>query len=526
MSLTFNKLMRIFLLFTLIISLVIVSCKDDIVNNPVENQPPNTGLFLYPDSTIGQQQSRLQVHWWGDDPDGIIFGFYFKWEGIDSAWNFTTSNDSLFSLPIGSSDTVYNFYVAAVDAEGNGIYDSEIIRNGISFGAEPFIDLNSNGVYNAGEFYYDIGLVDPTPASLTFPIKNTPPVLEWNSLTFVPDTSFPVMTFQWNADDLDGVESISSINISLNDTTNFISLPGSIRLITIRIKDLNASIPEMEILINGSDQNIFSELLTGLQLDAVNKFYIQAVDLSGAPSQQIVLPENGETWFIKKPKGNVLIFDNFSGASSDQQAVLFYRNLFNTIGGGSVAGKFDEYDLQNQPLPFENVTVYEMMRLFKYSYWYSGSNPSLNLLNIVTNKYIQQGGKIAFSITFQDSSSSFEYDLSTVQGFLPVDSVSDVISQGFLIAGADILPSTPSVNYPPLRTSVTIAFVRVFVPNNVVTTEIYELTNPQLSGNMGFITNDKTLFFIGMPLHQCDGGSQNVDDLLQKVFFEEFGLVP
>ena len=48
----------------------------------------------------------------------------------------------------------------------------------------------------------------------------------------------------------------------------------------IRIKDLNASIPEMEILINGSDQNIFSELLTGLQLDAENKFKRISRDVS------------------------------------------------------------------------------------------------------------------------------------------------------------------------------------------------------------------------------------------------------
>jgi hypothetical protein len=45
------------------------------------------------------------------------------WEGIDSNWSFTTSNDSIFSLPIGSSDTVYTFKVSAVDAEGNGLYD-------------------------------------------------------------------------------------------------------------------------------------------------------------------------------------------------------------------------------------------------------------------------------------------------------------------------------------------------------------------------------------------------------------------
>jgi hypothetical protein len=507
-----------------LLSLLITSCKDDPVSNPVGNKPPKTGLFLYPDSSIVQQPSRLRVHWWGDDPDGTVIGFYIQWEGIDSNWGFTTSNDSIFSLPIGSSDTLYTFKVAAVDAEGNGIYDNEIIRNGISFGPEPFIDANKNGIYDAGEFYFDIGMIDPEPASLVFPIKNSAPVVEWTSLAFVPDTTFPVMTFQWDADDLDGVESISAINIALNDTNNFVSLPGSIRLITIRIKDLNAPVPEMEILLNGSDRNIYPQLLPGLQLDADNKFYVQAVDLSGAASNRISLPEDGDIWYIKKPKGKVLIFDNFSGVSSDLEAMLFYRNIFSTIGGGSLSNKFDEYDLANQALPFENVTLYEMMRLFKYVYWYSGSNPRLSLLNIVTHKYLEHGGKIAFSMTFQDSSSSFFFDLSTLQGFLPIDNVSNRIP--FLLAGADVLPSFPQINYPPLKTTVTISFVRTFVPNPIVATEVYNISSSQISGNIGLIANDKSLFFIGLPLHQSNGGNQNVDDLLEKVFFEEFGLIP
>jgi len=133
-----NKL----LLFSFIIflSIGIITCTEEGVNNPIGNQPPDTGLFLYPDSTIRQQPSRLNVHWWGDDPDGLISGFYFMWEGIDTVWSFTTSNDSIFALPIGSSDTSFLFLVAAVDASGNGVYDETVVQNGIDFGTEPFSD--------------------------------------------------------------------------------------------------------------------------------------------------------------------------------------------------------------------------------------------------------------------------------------------------------------------------------------------------------------------------------------------------
>lgn len=494
------------------------------VNNPVGNQPPDTGLFLYPDSTIRQQPSRLTVHWWGDDPDGLIAGFYFMWDGLDTAWSFTSSNDSTFTLPIGSADTSYRITVAAVDASGNGTYDNQVNRNGINFGAEPFVDANGDGVYNNGEDFTDIGLVDPTPASLVFPIKNTPPVVQWDELTVLPDTSFPVMTFKWDASDLDGDETIRFIKIALNDTNNFVLLDGSIRLITLRIKNVQNPNPEMEILINGSDQNIFSELLQGLQLDANNRFFVQAIDLSGALSTTISLPDSNDAWHVKKPKGQVLICDDFHGPSSDEEAKLFYNNIFSTIGGGSVAGKFDVYDLFNQPLPFENVTVLETMKLFNYTFWYSSSNPRLDLLNIVTNKYLQTGGKIAFSMTFEDSSSGFAFDLSQLQGFLPIDSVSALVP--FLLPGAEVVASSPEINYPPLETTVTIAFVRTVVPNEVVTTRIYDILSNQLTGNIGFITNDKTEFFIGLPLHQSNGGQGNVDAMIEKVFFEEFGLIP
>jgi hypothetical protein len=517
--------MNKFLLLSFLISVLIVvlSCTEEGVNNPIGNQPPDTGLFLYPDSTIRQQPSRLNVHWWGDDPDGVISGFYFMWEGIDSGWSFTTANDSIFSLPIGSSDTSYKFLAAAVDASGNGVYDNSVVQNGTDFGPEPFNDENENGVYNEGESFNDIGLIDPTPASLIFPIKNTPPVVVWNDLTVLPDTSFPVMTFKWDADDLDGVESIKFINIALNDTNNFVSLNGAIRLITLRIKELDNPVPEMQILINGSDQNIFGEDLPGLQLDANNIFYVQAEDLSGAKSQMISLPDSNDTWYVKKPKGQVLIFDDHNGGSSDE-TTIFYNQVFSEIGGGSLAGKFDVYDLFNQPLPFENVTLFETIKLFNYTFWYSVSNPRLDLLNIVTNRYLQNGGKIAFSMTFKDSTADFIFDLSILQGFLPIDSVSAFLP--FLLSGSEVLSSASGITYPPLETTETIGFVRTYVPNALVTTEIYDLVSPQMNGNVGFINNNKTEFFIGLPLHDCNGGEQNVDDLLEKVFFEEFGLMP
>ena len=521
----FKSSYKYFLLLILLGIIFLISCSEEFPDQPQGNLPPETGMFLYPDSTVSQQPSRLNVHWWGDDPDGLVIGYYFKWEGIDSNWTFTTRNDSTFSLPIGSSDTTYNLFVSAVDDQGNGKYDLKVFQNGIDFGPEPFNDKNGNGVFDNGETYYDLGLIDPTPASTLFPIKNTSPVVSWNELSFLPDTSFPVITIAWNAFDLDGDKSITNIQIALNDTNNFISLPGSVRLITLRGINLDSTNPEFEILINASSQNIYSERLTGLILNGNNKILIRASDLSGATSEMIQLPDTNSTWYVKKPKGEVLIFDDFRSSTSDLIATAFYNQIFATMNGGALAGKFDVFDLANNSIAFESVTILETLKLFKYVFWYSASNPRLGLLNIVTEKYNQAGGKIAFSMTFQDSSSTFLFDLSSVQGFLPIDNVSKVLGNGFLLSGANALPSVQS-DFPALKTSATIAFSRSFTPNSIIAEKIYDLfdKNGLALGNIAFRTTSKNLFFIGLPLHQCNGGEANVPAVLSKIFFEDFGV--
>ncbi len=504
-----NSINKIIIL--LILGTLVISCNESLVDNPVGNKSPDTYISLFPDSSIAQQRSRLKVSWWGDDPDGLIVGYYFKWEGIDSSWTFTTRTDSLFSLPIGTSDTTYNFLVSAVDNSGNGTYDDQVVQNNINYGPEPFVDANGNGKYDSGEKFYDIGVIDPTPASLNFPIKNSPPEVAWNPLTVIPDTSFPVMTFAWNTDDLDGAETIVNINISLNDTTNFVALDGNVNLVTLVPVDLNSSTPEMKILINGSESNPLTERLQGIVLNDTNRIYIQAKDLSGAYSKMISLPDSGHTWYVKKPNGNLLIVDDFP--TINNQITSFYNNAFNTINGGALAGKFEVYDFQKTPLPFQNVTFPQTIKLFKYLYWYSNSTPHLSLLSLVTNNFIDpngHNGKIMFSMTFADSSADFAVDAPTLRLFLPIDSLGQRRSIPFVFAPADIVPVSPENQYPALRTTETLGSVRTFYSASTSQT-VYNIvgngpTGLHVDGPIAFINNDKRLFFIGVPLHIANGG--------------------
>lgn len=497
-------------------------------NEPLnENRAPETGIFLYPDNpdSINKQKSRLQVHWWGEDPDGVILGYYFRWVGLNSQWNFTTATDSLFSLPIGSADTTYVIEVMAVDVLGNDKYDNSVIWNGEDIGPEPFIDINGNGIWDEGEFYFDIGMIDPTPASLKFPIKNSPPEIEWNKESIIPDATFPVITVGWNVTDLDGDESIVSIGLAINDLDLAVELPGNTRLVTLRIKDVNAAEPEFEILINGSEDKIFDKTLTGLKLDANNRLYINAKDISGSSSEIQTLPDTSRNWLIKKPKGDILIVDDYNNGAD---AITFYDNLFASIDNGSYANKFDVMDIEATQLPFPNITFLETIKLFKYIYWYSDSSPSLELTSSITQKYIVHGGKIAYSMTLQEPSSVYTFDLATIQSFLPIEDFGEAKPISFMFPGANAIPISDSTadfsDYPQLRTETTISYVRTYIPNTLISKGVHNLSSSQINGKISLLTNDKELFFIGLPLHQSNAIEGSVQRLIEKVFIEEFGM--
>ena len=419
-------------------------------------------------------------------------------------------------MQIGIVDTNYTFQVSAVDNGGNGKYDNDIVQNGINYGPEPFTDRNNNGVWDPGESFVDIGLIDPHPASIKFPIKNSAPTIKWDQLTVLPDTSFPAMTFGWDASDIDGDATISKIEIALNDTSNqanIVTLDGSVRNISIRTTDFTSASPMMDILIGGLESNISSKKLPGLKLNGNNKFFVQAEDISGAKSGFIQVPDTGKTWYVKKPKGKLLIVDDYTTIDN---AASFYNTEFDSLG---LQNKFDVYDFHNQTPPYLNVTFLLTLKLFKYVFWYTDNNPSLDLLSATTQNYIDAGGKIAFSMQFPQT-----IDLTVLQGFLPINPDSSAAGN-YLYGGTKISAASTNPSYPDLVLSSTIFRAKSFYLSSLGAIPIYYFPNHELNGYTGFTDSQKKMFFIGVPLHKANGNF-NVKPLLNKVFFQDFGLTP
>jgi len=167
------------------------SCSDP-SSSTAENLPPDTHLSIYPDSTIAPGSTLKRINWWGDDPDGIVKGYYISFDSVN--WGYTSRNDSTFLLSINGKDSTFRFFVAAVD---------------------------------------DKGLVDPTPATNLYPVLNTPPSVTFDQGTSLPDTTFPIASFKWTGSDPDGNLTIRYYQYSMNDTNNFRRIPGTTNLLTL-----------------------------------------------------------------------------------------------------------------------------------------------------------------------------------------------------------------------------------------------------------------------------------------------------
>jgi len=513
------------------IGLIFSSCYEDLVDAPVPNKAPKTYISLFPDTVISQQQSRLRVNWWGDDPDGLVIGFFITSDSLN--WKFTSSNDSLISFPITGSDTSIIFRVAAVDNYGNNIYDNQLIRNGVNYGPEPFVDLDSNGVYTAGEPYTDCGQIDPNPAKIKLPLKNSPPLLKFltdkNGTTInLPETTFTVASFGWTAEDIDGNESIKSIFIALNDSTNAIEVPSNTRFITIKaLPPFTSDIVSANVYLGTSVSTPYQQKLPNFRLNGNNKIFIYAKDIAGATSNFLSMPssESSIKWYVKKPKGDILIIDDYGTADN---STSFYNSIFDSL---NLLNKVDILDIKlgktntsyGVLLPkYISPMFTETLKLFKYVFWYSENDPTLEPAQISVPAYVQSGGKILFSMVFPQV-----FDPRGLSDFLPVDSLS-ASPINLLFPNTLVNPTAFAIskNYPQLSrdaSSTPVARIRTYYPNSLTADVLYELG---LSGNpiIGFKSKDSKIIFMGLPLHRTNGSPFKIKDFFHKVFFDEFGV--
>jgi hypothetical protein len=461
---------RQILIFLILLIILFMYCGKKITDNPLPNQPPQTYLTFYPDSTLATTTSRQVLHWWGDDPDGKVVKFLYTWD-INAAvptvyhqsdplgnWDTTSANSDTFSLKFIELDTIYTFRISAVD---------------------------------------DQGLVDPTPATQTFPVANSRPEVEFIVGTEIPETTYTVASFYWKGTDLDGDETISHYEYLLDDTTL------TWRSISAESSFVNLKIPD--------------ELS-----DSDHVFYLRAIDIAGVPSQIVRMPKKqSQIWHVRRPTGKILIIDDFEVVDQDEAV---YQRMLDSLGLDYSMwniklnrDKDNKYDLM--PTSIDMFT--ETMVLFDRILWYTDSNPHFEEAQIVIPRYLKTPNKkIFFSTQFKEFFSQQGDPLE----FSPVDSLGKKSFDVF--PGIMLEPDASKPTFPRLKSSKWIPFVKELVPK-ISAQVIYRLEeNPALwTGQpvVAVVNAENSFYFFGVPFHQLNG-NKNAKKLLAIILKEEFGL--
>ena len=317
--------------------------------------------------------SRQELSWWGEDSDGNVEGYYYKWSS-DTSWSYTELESGVFYVPIRSDLDVFSFEVKAVDNTGN---------------------------------------IDPTPSKLTLPIKNSSPEISFRYLSnplisdLGGDTSFtfPSRTFVWDLYDQDGSETITDVFYSLNDTCEscWIGLDGGVSSVSLDQLD-----------------------------EGEYTFFVKCVDVAGAESKTIQFPDPNEedlaqVWIVKPVVGEVLVVDDYPLDNSNN-VLAWYESMMDTLLG---EGQYSMWEVGNV-LPFSSIDISANLNYFKHVIWYTAYNNTASSSDTYSQagssilNFIMNGGNLFINpIDFED----------TTFTWFPLDSIITLNPNGRLFPG-------------------------------------------------------------------------------------------
>ena len=331
---------------SLIASDTVFAAIDSLTGEPIyainETPTPNMVWDTLTQAFTTITTSKQQLHWWGEDADGDVVGYYYKWN-VDSAWSFTTTEAGLFYVPIRSDLDVFWFEIKALDNDS---------------------------------------LVDATPAKIVLPIRNSKPSINFRfrSNPFIADIggdtsfTFPTRTFVWDVLDQDGVETITDVYYALDDTC------------TTCWTQLSAA--------------AYSSItLTGLEL-GYHTLYFKARDIAGAESKIVQFPDienqnEPDYWKVIPVQGDVLLIDDFV-QDSQNNAQQWYRSVLDTALGPE---NYSVWEIGRE-LPYSSTDLSATLNYFNHVIWYSAYTGIETYLDAGANisNFIDSGGDILLNV--------------------------------------------------------------------------------------------------------------------------------
>ena len=491
---------------TFLIALALVTagiaagCTDTGVSGPRGNVRPTTTIAF--DTINTQLTSRVRAAWYGDDPDGFVRGFLFSWDR--RSWYFTLRNDSVFALALSGASGAYELSVVAVDNSARALPPADTLL------VVAYADANGNGIHDGGEEFAGLeGATDLSPARLTYSIANSAPQVYFgdDSTTIarraveLPDTTFTVATLRWRGFDIDGDATIVRYEWSLNDSSSSASwrpLPASTRSITLRESD-------------------------GLRVDADNRFYVRAIDAAGATSAVAAMPGEGDHWYVRRPRGRVLVVRDYTIADN---AASFYAGVLDTIAGGRFAGRWDALDIRRGasggsygvlvPRIIDPMFI-ETLKLFDAIIWYGDNNPTLSLAQRSLPAFLRAGGRVLMTTALPSTVDP----QGALLDFVPIDSVATSELSSPVPSGSRLVPQPLADGmYPVVDKGSGSIFLHPLYPG-VTGQAVYRLSTlgePVVAVR----TESRRLIFFSLQLHKL--ALPGVGAMLHRILIEDFGL--
>jgi hypothetical protein len=374
----------------------IFSCEKSIFHSekesiPMQNQAPETYLFLFTPASqdsidIDTTASRQVIHWWGEDPDGEVIGYYIQWDYQETP-EWTTTEYDTFYVPIRTAYDEFTFNVWAVDNDS---------------------------------------LMDPTAATQIFPVFNSAPEISFKNRSNPPAPpgnpdvityTFPTRTFFWDVSDPDGLETITHIYYALDDTSNWLQLPGNETSVTL------VDIPAGD-----------------------HRFFLKVEDIAGAQSPIVSFPDpldnrTPNTWIVKEPVGDVLLVNDFAQDQNTFEVQSFYEEILTTIVGADGYSTW-EIGTERTPvinpqnsLPYATVDIKANLGYFEKVIWFAHlGRPNLSEAGLSLTQYIAAGGKVFIT-------NGNEEVPDTSWTFTSIDTVFRLNPGGRLFSGIQVLAS-------------------------------------------------------------------------------------
>jgi hypothetical protein len=485
----------------MVIVMTVAACfRPPLPPSTAENLPPEThvALFYHPDTTLSPGDywvykgdttwvndtllmgldttvSVQEVHWWGDDPDGDVIGYYYRWSYMDEPV-FTEDESAIFYLPLRTQFDIYSFHVQAVDNDS---------------------------------------LVDPSPAVASFPVFNSPPVVEWklNSLPITARTedslhiSFQHHSFFWDISDIDGDETITSIFYALDDTSSWNVLDGDQREVMI------TNIPAGK-----------------------HRIFLKVKDIAGAESNVISFPDPNDdeskilTWKVVEPVGDILIVNDFAG----DQVAYSHQNLYTGIFDGLVGSDaYTVWEIGSNTvnsaniIPYATADIEQNLSTFSKVFWFTfrGFN-SLDDASLALTRFVADGG-ILFMDNAQKVATGSRPD--TAWTFTSIDTVYQYSPTGRIYGGVNIEAEwgDPVLDAQlDLQVSSTLADKLYAIEPGPGSTLRYHFEHDSLntSDYTGMPTvmietpiEDGICYYMSIPLYYLNG-NDNLDDLFTHIF--------